>query len=197
VPVMSAIESAFCRSAPWRSFARRAVLPWALDGHALHGDILEIGGGSGAMAAGVAHAHPEVRLTVTDVDDAMVQFARTRLAAHRNVTVKVADVTALPFENNTFDAVTSYLMLHHVIDWAPALAEVKRVLKPSGAFIGYDLTDTRLARWIHRADGSPHRIITPEELEHALRTMGFTDITVRSAFSTHLMRFHVRTPARK
>lgn len=195
MPVMSAIESAFCRSAPWRSFARCPVLPWALDGHALHGDVLEIGGGSGAMAAGVAQAHPEVRLTVTDVDGAMVQFARTRLAAHRNVTVQVADVTALPFEDNTFDAVTSYLMLHHVIDWGSALAEVQRVLKPGGAFIGYDLTDTRLARWIHRADGSPHRLLTPGELEHALRALGFTGSTVRSAFSTHLMRFQARTPA--
>ena len=32
MPVMSAIEGAFCRSGVWRSFARRRVLPWALGG---------------------------------------------------------------------------------------------------------------------------------------------------------------------
>nr|WP_272902242.1 class I SAM-dependent methyltransferase [Brevibacterium daeguense] len=194
---MSAIESAVCRSAAWRSFARRGVLPWALDGHALHGDVLEVGGGSGAMAAGVARANPEVQLTVTDVDDAMVESARTRLAAHRNVTVQAADVTALPFDSGTFDAVTSFLMLHHVVDWRAAVAEVKRVLKPGGAFIGYDLTDTRLAHWVHRADGSPHRILAPEELKHALRADGFTGITVSTAFCAHLMRFYACSPAAK
>jgi hypothetical protein len=33
MPVMSSIESAFCRSAAWELFARRTVLPLALDGH--------------------------------------------------------------------------------------------------------------------------------------------------------------------
>jgi hypothetical protein len=51
VPSMSRFQSAFCRSAPWRTFARRAVLPWALQGFRPQGDVLEIGAGSGAMAA--------------------------------------------------------------------------------------------------------------------------------------------------
>lgn len=79
MPVMSGVESAFCRSAPWRSFARGRVLPWALDGLRLCGDVLEIGGGSGAMADGVARTFPAVRLTVTDVDEAMVAGARACL----------------------------------------------------------------------------------------------------------------------
>ena len=76
MPVMSAIEGAFCRSDPWRYLARRWVLPWALNGLELRGDVLEIGGGSGAMADGVARRFPGVRLIVTDVDDAMVSAAR-------------------------------------------------------------------------------------------------------------------------
>ncbi|MBZ5736408.1 class I SAM-dependent methyltransferase [Nocardioides sp. TRM66260-LWL] len=191
---MSVIEGAFCRSGPWRSFARRRVLPWALAGHPLSGDVLEIGGGSGAMAAGVARAYPGVRLTVTDVDEAMVASAGERLAPFPQVEVTLADVTNLPFQTARFDAVTSYLMLHHVIDWVDALAEVARVLKPGGALIGYDLTDTRLARAIHRADGSPHRIIAPDELRDGLRVAGFTEITIRPAWRGHLMRFHAHRP---
>ncbi|MDR0357942.1 MAG: SAM-dependent methyltransferase, partial [bacterium] len=64
MPVMSAIEGGFCRSAPWRWFARRAVLPWAINDAALVGEVLELGGGSGAMAAAVAQTTPDVRLTV-------------------------------------------------------------------------------------------------------------------------------------
>jgi len=51
MPAMSRFESAFCRGAGWRAFASRIVLNWALQGQQLSGDVLEIGGGSGAMAA--------------------------------------------------------------------------------------------------------------------------------------------------
>lgn len=189
MPVMSAVESAFCRSAPWRSFARRRVLPWTLDGLRLSGDVLEIGGGSGAMADGVARMFPDVRLTVTDVDDSMVAGASIRLAKHQNVVAERADVTALPYAAGSFDVVTSYLMLHHVINWLDALSEEARVLRPGGMFVGYDLTDTRAARFIHRVDGSPHLIIAPEELRDGLAVARFTDIAVTAAASAHLMRF--------
>ena len=195
MPVMSAIEGAFCRSTPWQSFARRAVLPWALDGHPLAGEVLEIGGGSGAMAVGVVRSSPNARLTMTDVDAAMVDSARTRLAAYATVNVEVADVTSLPFVTGRFDVVTSYLMLHHVIDWVDALTEVSRVLGPGGAFIGYDLTDTRSARWIHKADGSPYLMIAPDALADELAVAGFNEIKIRRSARGHLMRFHGRKPA--
>lgn len=194
MPIMSAVESSFCRSIPWRSFARRVVLPWALNGHELAGAVLEIGGGSGAMADGVARAHPDVSLTVTDVDEAMVRSARDRLSAHRNVTVDGADVTALPYAAATFAAVTSYLMLHHVIDWELALAEAARVVRPGGVFLGYDLTDSRLARLVHLADRSPFRLIDPAELGNGLAAVGFADVEIDMSFASHLMRFRARKP---
>ena len=195
MPVMSAIERAFCRSSLWESFARRVVLPWALDGYQLTGDILEIGGGGGAMADGVATMFPTARLTVTDLDDAMISAARARLTHHRNVTVERADVTALGFDDASFDTVASYLMLHHVIDWQEALTEVRRVLKPGGAFIGYDLTDTHIARLLHRADRSPHRIVAAAEMRDCLASAGYGDITVRTSALSHLMRFRAVKPA--
>ena len=194
MPVMSAIEGAFCRSAPWRWFARRSVVPWALDGHQLEGQVLEIGGGSGAMADAVARTFPAVRLTVTDVDPVMVGSATDRLRLHPGVQVQEADVTALPFENDTFDVVTSYLMLHHVIDWPGALQEVARVVRDGGTVLGYDLTDTRLARLVHRLDGSPHRIIAPAELRSGLTAAGLTNISVRESARSHLMRFRAVKP---
>jgi ubiquinone/menaquinone biosynthesis C-methylase UbiE len=147
------------------------------------------------MAAGLARRFPAANITVTDVDEAMVNAARAQLARFTDVTVDVADVTSLPFAAYRFDAVMSYLMLHHVIDWRQALAESSRVLKPGGEFLGYDLTDTRLARWVHQVDGSPHRIIASDELDDGLLGAGFTRITVRPAAQGHLMRFHAHKPA--
>lgn len=189
MPVMSTIESAFCRSAMWASFARRVVLPWALEGTQLSGDVLEIGAGSGAMADGMVRAFPEARVTVTDTDEAMVSTARARLAGRRNVVVEQADVTALPFEDSMFDVVTSYLMLHHVIDWQAALTEAARVLRPGGALLGYDLAATPVARLIHRADRSPHRIVSATELRGGLTDAGLTGITVHPSVGGLLMRF--------
>jgi len=194
MPVMSMVEQGFCRSAPWRAFARRAVLPWALAGTPLVGHVLELGAGSGAMAEGVMRAHPQIRLTVTDLDPSMVRAAHNRLSDVAGVTVQQADVTALPFDDGSFDAVTSYLMLHHVIDWPAALAEAVRVLRPGGVLVGYDFTDTAFARLIHWADRSPHRILTADELRHGLEAAGFEDVAVRTSYRNHVMRFRARRP---
>jgi hypothetical protein len=79
-PTMSYAESAFCRSAPWRVFTRRVVMPWALRGETLRGDALEIGAGSGATAEQLLDLLPQLRLTVSDFDPAMVGGAAERLA---------------------------------------------------------------------------------------------------------------------
>jgi ubiquinone/menaquinone biosynthesis C-methylase UbiE len=195
VPVMSAIESVFCRSSPWQAFARRQVLPWALHGQALAGEVLEIGAGSGAMADGVAAAFPAARLTVTDVDPAMVNAARKRLARQSNVRrIEIASVSDLPFPSASFDAVTSFLMLHHVVDWQDALVQVLRVLKPGATLVGYDLTDTPLARLVHWADRSPHLLISPRGLASGLAEAGFEDVAVHPCFRKHVMRFIASAP---
>jgi ubiquinone/menaquinone biosynthesis C-methylase UbiE len=194
MPVMSAVESAVCRSGPWRCATRRIVVPWVLDGRRLAGDVLEIGGGSGAMADGVARMFRDVRLTVTDIDEVMVRSARHRLRRYGGVTVERADAAALPFASGSFDVVMSYLMLHHVIRWRDALTEAARVLRPGGLLIGYDATDTKLSSVVHRVDGSPHELLSPDELRHGLVVTGFGEAVVDAHLFSHVMRFSARTP---
>ena len=43
-----------------------------------------------------------------------------------------ANATSLQFEDNTFDCVYSFGVLHHIPDIEKALSEIKRVLKPGG-----------------------------------------------------------------
>lgn len=70
-----------CAGAPRGGvFAGRVVLPWALQRSEMAGDVLEIGCGSGAMAAEVLRQFSAVRLTATDYDGSMVQVARERLS---------------------------------------------------------------------------------------------------------------------
>ncbi len=115
-----------------------------LQGERLDGEVLEIGGGSGAMAAELLRKCPDVRLTLTDYDEVMVGTARTRLGEFgERVSVRQADATRLPFADASFDTVVSFIMLHHVIDGEAAVAEAGRVLRPGGRLIGYDLLASR------------------------------------------------------
>jgi SAM-dependent methyltransferase len=57
-----------------------------------------------------------------------------------NVAWHVGDATALPFESNSFDRVTTRYSFHHMPDPAAALAEMKRVCRPDGRIIVIDST---------------------------------------------------------
>jgi ubiquinone/menaquinone biosynthesis C-methylase UbiE len=187
---MSKVEQAFCRSAPWRAFAQRAVLPWAVRDHALRGEVLEIGGGSGAMARAVLCRFPDVRLTLTELDRAMLsRAARTLDLFPDRATSKKADATSLPFSNAQFDTVLSFLMLHHVIEWEVAVTEVARVLRPGGLFLGYDLADTSLARFTHRVDQSPHRLLSADQLWRQADVVGLRGDLPEYSVAGQVFRF--------
>jgi ubiquinone/menaquinone biosynthesis C-methylase UbiE len=197
MPSMSRFESAFCRGAGWRMLASRIALPWALQGEPLDGHVLEIGGGSGAMAARLLATHPKPRMTVTDYDEAMVATARIRLApcADRAI-VRQADATDLPFPDNMFDAVLSFIMLHHVIDWEAAIGEAIRVLRPGGVLVGYDLVASRPARWLHQAEGARHRMMAPGELRGRLAELPVEAVRLRPGLAGLVARFTARKALR-
>jgi ubiquinone/menaquinone biosynthesis C-methylase UbiE len=169
--------------------AGRVVLPWALQGAALRGDVLEIGCGSGAMAAEILRRFPAVRLTATDYDESMVGVARERLAPFGDrAEARRADATDLPFADRSFDAVLSFIMLHHVINWEQALGELVRVLRPGGRLIGYDLLGDRGGRFMHGHESDTRRM-RQGELRQALRDLPIEEPTVRPAFGGLVARF--------
>ncbi len=195
MPVMSRIERAFCRSAPWQSFTGRVVLPWLLGDTGLVGAVLEIGSGPGANAGAILDRHRTVELTATDLDPVMVAAARRRLGSYgRRVVVTEADATDLAFDDDQFDTVVSLLMLHHVITWRDALSEAARVLRPGGTLVGYDLTDRLTARAVHLVDRSPHLLLAPGELIDGLAAAGFAGVEVDTAAFGAVARFRAAVP---
>ena len=154
--------------------------------------MLEIGGGSGAMARELLDRHAGIRLTLADIDPAMAAAARRRLARFGDrARVTVGDGTRLDFPDDSFDAVCSWLMLHHTIRWEGVLAEAVRVTRPGGLIVGYDLTDTAVARVVHRLDGSEFRLLGAAELERELGRLG-TTARVERALAGTTMRFRAR-----
>jgi len=187
---MSRFESAFCRSAPWRFVARRIVLPWALQGVQPVGEVLEIGAGSGAMAADLLATYPAVTMTVSDFDPQMVAVAGQRLTGFADrVTVRQADATALPFEDETFDLVVSWIMLHHTVEWEKALAEAVRVVRPGGRVVGYDLLSRLPLRALHQAEGARFRMMSFGELREAVRGLPVTQAILCPGLAGFVVRF--------
>jgi ubiquinone/menaquinone biosynthesis C-methylase UbiE len=155
--------------------------------------VLEIGAGSGAMAAELLTMYPEVRLTVTDFDDEMVEAASARLSQFGDrVTARHADATALPFPDDAFDVVLSWVMLHHTVEWEKALAEAMRVLRPGGQLVGYDLLSTAPLRLLHPASDPRQRMIRLPELRVALSDLPVDQSVLTPSLAGFAVRFTLR-----
>lgn len=189
MPAMAHRAHLACRIGPYRVVARRVLVPWVLQGRRLEGDVLEVGCGSGAMAAELLRRSPTLRLTATDVDPAMVAVATAQLAPFgARATVHEADATALPFDAGSFDAVVSCAMLHHVLDWEGALAEIARVLRPGGTFVGYDVAGSGTGRLLNGHDHGTRRMGV-DELRAELDRVGLVPADVQPQWLGRVARF--------
>jgi ubiquinone/menaquinone biosynthesis C-methylase UbiE len=97
--------------------------------------VLELGCGRGAGARLIAETFNPSTIHALDLDLVMVQKARAYLPSQQyNVRLYVGDGTMLPFRDGSMDAVFSFGILHHIVDWRQAVAEISRVLGKGGLF---------------------------------------------------------------
>jgi ubiquinone/menaquinone biosynthesis C-methylase UbiE len=92
------------------------------------GALLDLGCGTGAQT--VAFRDQGWQVTGVDASEDMLRRARDR-----GLDVVHADASALPFEDACFDAAVSLWTHIDVDDFAGAVREVARVLKPGGPFV--------------------------------------------------------------
>jgi ubiquinone/menaquinone biosynthesis C-methylase UbiE len=99
-----------------------------------HGDVLEIGGGTGANLSCYG---PDVRsLTITEPQPAMLRRLERKAGQHRpSPRILRAPAEDLPFEDHAFDTAVSTLVLCGVDDQPRALRELRRVLRPGGQLL--------------------------------------------------------------
>lgn len=89
--------------------------------------VLDAGCGTGALAEQLAAVAPHWQVTGVDLAPEMCRVAAARLQGMVN-----ADITALPFADNTFGMALSSLALQWVNEPQAALAEMLRVITPGG-----------------------------------------------------------------
>ena len=108
----------------WRRAARRALDP--KPGQL----ILDVAGGTGASSVPLVRAG--ARVIVADISEGMLEVGRSR---HPEVEFTWGSATDLPFEDDTFDAVTISFGIRNVEDVPRALSEMYRVTKPGGRIV--------------------------------------------------------------
>jgi ubiquinone/menaquinone biosynthesis C-methylase UbiE len=112
--------------------------------------ILDVGSGAGQIAGHLLEfADPDAQITCTDLSAQMLRRARMRLKSERPSFV-VADLTALPFADASFDGVTCGYVLEHVPDPRAGLSEISRVMRKGGRMLLLTTEDNFSGAWTSR-----------------------------------------------
>ena len=117
----------------WKQFAL------SLTGLKSGGRALDIAGGSGDLATGLARQAGRSGLVVlADINARMLEHGRDRLIDRALISTLAyvqANAECLPFADASFDCVTIGFGLRNVTDKPAALASMRRVLKPGGQLL--------------------------------------------------------------
>jgi ubiquinone/menaquinone biosynthesis C-methylase UbiE len=99
------------------------------------GRLLEIACGTGIVTRHLRdRLPPTVKIVATDLNEAMISYARQKFRADENIEWKPADALDLPFGDESFDAVVCQFGLMFFPDKQRGVNEAYRVLKPDGQY---------------------------------------------------------------
>lgn len=99
-------------------------------------DWIDVGCGTGALAAAILHAAAPLRVRGYDLSVDHVAAARARVGDPRAEFAQ-ADATALPDPAHAYDVAVSGLVLNFVPEPARAVGEMRRVVRPGGTVAAY------------------------------------------------------------
>jgi len=142
--------------------------------------VLDLGCGTGAGARAIKQRFRRAQVTAADLSPPMLAEARRHSRFWRPIRCVEADARRLPFEPASFDLVFTNLMLQWVQPLDPALAEIRRVLRPGGLLLASSfgpLTLTELrAAWAAADDGvHVNEFIDMHDFGGALQRAGFAE----------------------
>ena len=139
--------------------------------------VADVGCGTGYLAR--ALARHVARVICVDASPAMLAQARENLAdLPADVEFRQGELESLPLDDGEVDAACAHMVLHHLTDLRPGIAEMARVVRPGGDVVIVDLLPHTEA-WM-REDMADARLgLEPAELEAACRAIGLQVIARR------------------
>lgn len=159
--------------------------------------ILELACGTGIVTRHIARTMPRgATLVATDLNDAMLDVARTTVGKDYRVGFQRADACALPFADHSFDALACQYGVMFFHDKVQAMREAKRVLAPGGRYlfnVWDSLDHNPIARTVHETVTAlfpddpptflakvPYGWSDRAEIERIARAGGFTRIAAHT-----------------
>lgn len=147
----------------WRKLTTEAVNPKSGE------RILDLAAGTGTSSVPFAQAGAKV--TACDMSHGMLAEGRKR---HPELEFVYGDGTDLPFEDDTFDAVTISYGLRNISDTEKALSEMRRVTKPGGRIVVAEFSTPTFA---------PIRIAYQQFLPRVIPALGYLLSSNPSAYA--------------
>lgn len=150
--------------------------------------ILEIGSGTGWLAAALGRRAPAARLLCVDFAHVMLAAARQRSSAAALVQ---GEAERLPIQSAAIDVVVCHNSFPHFDDHERALAEIGRVLRPAGHLLIVHNLAREAVNAIHQAAGGPiaqDELLPAAALHELLRRAGFEAIAIEDALTHYAAR---------
>jgi ubiquinone/menaquinone biosynthesis C-methylase UbiE len=144
-------------------------------------NVAELGCGGGRNTAELLKRYPKAEITALDYSEVSVAKAKSlkrEMIAAGRCTVIQGNVAELPFEDGSFDLATAFETVYFWPGLEKCFYQVAKVLKPGGYFMicnESDGTDPTSLKFEKIIDGMKN--YTAEEIEAALRTAGFSEVT--------------------
>lgn len=132
------------RDGVWRRMVARQAVMGDRDHH-----VLDVATGTGDLALALAAAGAR-DVTAIDISEPMLEAAAIKVEARSTggdrppIELRQADAMQLPFDDDIFDACTVSFGLRNMPDYAAAIAEMVRVLRPGGRWVCLELTPFRV-----------------------------------------------------
>ena len=112
--------------------------------------VLDVGCGTGRLLRAAAERFPGARLEGVDAAEGMIEQARASAGPTKRVNFQLASAEQLPFPDGQFDLAFSTMTFHHWADQRRCVAEIARVVAPTGRWILADFIATGLLRYVRR-----------------------------------------------
>ncbi|HLF51593.1 bifunctional demethylmenaquinone methyltransferase/2-methoxy-6-polyprenyl-1,4-benzoquinol methylase UbiE [Flavobacterium sp.] len=168
--------------------------------------ILDIATGTGDLAILMTETNAE-KIIGLDISAGMLEVGRKKIEAKKladKIEMILADSENMPFEDNTFDAITVAFGVRNFENLEKGLSEILRVLKPNGIFViletsvpektpfkqGYKFYSENILPLIGKLfskDNSAYQYLSEsasvfpygEALNNILRKIGFIDVVAK------------------
>jgi SAM-dependent methyltransferase len=120
--------------------------------------VLEVACGTGRVTKYLPNTlHPSAQMVITDINPAMVEYAKKVCGTNPRFQWDIVDAVKLPYKAAQFDGILSAFGVMFYSDRRKAYEEAMRVLKPGGVFV--------FTAW-DKMENNPSAHMTTKTLQH-------------------------------